>query len=35
MDISIETIKEKYLNDHPKIISSESTEIILSQMKKT
>ena len=34
MDTSVETIKEKYLNNHPKIISSESTEIILSQMKK-
>ena len=34
MDISTETIKEKYLEDYPKIISLEKTEIILSQMKK-
>ena len=34
MDTSFETIKEKYINDYPKIISSERMEIILSQMKK-
>ena len=34
MDSSINTIKEKYLEDYPTPITSEGTEIILSQMRK-
>ena len=34
MNISNETIEEENLEDYPDIITSEKTEIILSQMKK-